>query len=329
MSNVRPLRGLNALDNFAAKARGLNNAREDLGVYSPCVALSATFPLQSYFDSTAYQLAILRQFPNELIINTSLTVRQSSNIDGYAVALHPASEMPIAVNFQSSKDNAGGASATVILKPGEIIRPSDGPFTGITWGVPFGWLGGGAVTLIVFNTAQAIVNWTTENKELLFHRIRLPILAPASVPTVANGRIDWPIRFPWTNAYSTSTNQPQFGKPTLGITPTKVQIIVRLAASTSVTAASMRFLLANFDNYTLTSTNTNSGEVAFFDAVVPTYSNPAGMAQQTGAFPVLEYTSGPLLGGGDSAVVTLMDMDDSGATNLAGVEVDICRYGRL
>jgi hypothetical protein len=70
-----------------------------------------------------------------------------------------------------------------------------------------------------------------------------------------------------------------------------------------------------------------SATIGSFDAVVPTYANPAGLTGQTTNYPVIEFTSGAMLGGGDFAVVTPVDMDDG--TDLAGVEIDILRYGRL
>lgn len=315
----------NVFDFYGQRARGGNDRTRDLGVYSPCVQKSKTFLLQSYFSSTLYEQAILAQRPNEPIVASTL---ESEDTAGHAVGLHPSSETPVTIQFKSSSAASSGASAPVILKPGQVLRPTDGPFTGFTWGLPFGWLGGGAATLIVFTTPIAIVDWDNDSREVLFHRLRLPILAPAAVPAVASGRIDWPIRFPWSNAYSTSTNLPQFGKPSIALNPSRVHLIVRQSSATGIAVApTLRFILAKFDDYTLTSTGTLSTDLAFFDAVVPTYSNPAGLVNQTALYPVIEYTSGPLLRGGDSAVVTLVDMDDG--TDIAGVEVDILRYGRL
>lgn len=316
------VRSLNAFDAYSAKSRRELGSAPDLGVYSPCVQVTEDFQYQSYFDSTAYEKAILPQFPNQPIVAST---QVSSDVAGHAIALHPSSETPVAIQFKSAKGDGSGASATVVLKPGEVLRPTDGPFTGFTWGLPFGWLGGGVATLVVFITPKADVAWDAENREVLFHRVRLIVKAPADVPSVAAGRIDWPVRLPWPNAYSLSTSKPQFGNPTITVLPSRVQLIVRI--NPVVTAATIRFLLAQFDDFCITSTGTLNNTIAFFDVVVPTLADPAGLAAQTLSFPVIEFNSGPLLGGGDSAVVTPVDMDDG--TNLAGIEVDILRYGRL
>lgn len=309
---------------YGAAAKG--TIATDLGVYSPCVPLAVTFLLQSYFNSTDYEKGILRQNQNEPIVNTTLTPKQSSDIVGYGFGLHPSSETPVAIRLKGTSENGPGASSTIVLKPGQIVRPSDGPFSGFEWGLPFGWLGGGTAQLIVFVTPEAWVDWENDSREVLFHRLRLPIIQPASVPTVATSRIDWPIRFPWPNAFSVSTNQPQQGKPSIVVNPTKVLIIVRQSADLA-SALTIRFLMNAVDDFALSSTDTlDTTFDVYFDAVVPSQTAPVGLANQTTNYPVLEYNYGPLLRGGDICRVTAVDYV---AASLTGIELDILRYGRL
>lgn len=313
-----------AFGTYGAAAKGAIAA--DLGVYSPCVPIAVTFPLQSYLSSTDYEKGILRQAQNELIVNTALTPKQASDIVGYGFGLHPSSETPVAITLKGTSSGSPGASSTIILKPGQIVRPADGPFSGFEWGLPYGWLGGGTANLIVFVTPEAWVDWDNDSRELLFHRLRLPIVQPASVATVANSRIDWPIRFPWPNAFSTSTDQPQKGNPSIGVNPTKVLIIVR-QSSDLASALTVRFLMNAIDDFALSSTNTlDTTFQVYFDVSVPSQTAPGGLANQTTNYPVLEYTSGPLLRGGDTCRVTPVDYV---AASLTGIELDIFRYGRL
>lgn len=320
--NIAPRQSTrDAFGSYGATAKGA--AAMDLGVYSPCVPLAATFLLQSYLNSTDYEKGILRQNQNELIVQSTI---DSPDITGYGLGLHPSSETPVAVRLKGTKSSGPGASSVITLKPGEIFRPSDGPFSGFDWGLPFGWLGGGTAQLIVFVTPEAWVDWENDNREVLFHRVRLPIVQPASVATVPNSRINWPIRFPWPNAFSVSTDQPQQGKPSIGVNPTRVVIVVRKSADIA-SALTIRFLMNAVDDFALSSTNTLDTTFAvYFDAIVPTQTAPVGLANQTTNYPVLEYNYGPLLRGGDICRVTPVDYV---AASLTGIELDIFRYGRL
>lgn len=318
-------RQLRAIDAFGAYSEGAKGKiAADLGVYSPCVQVAATFLLQSYFSSSLYEKALQLQRPNELIVTDTL---ESPDITGYGVGLHPSSETPVAVRFKGNRAGGAGASSVIYLKPGEIVKPSDGPFSGFDWGLPFGWLGGGTANLIVFVTPDAWVDWSNDLREVLFHRVRLPIVAPASVPAVATARIDWPIRFPWPNAFAQTANQPQTGNPVIGVNPSKVVLIVRKSSNTTL-PPTIRFLLNGVDDYAIGSTTTiDTTFAAYQDVIVPTQTAPAGLANQTTNYPVLTVEYGPLLRGGDKCRVTLVDMDDG--DDIAGVEVDVLRYGRM
>jgi hypothetical protein len=310
-----------AFGSYGATAKG--STATDLGVYSPCVPLATTFLLQSYLSSTDYEKGILRQNPNELIVSSTL---DSPDIIGYGLGLHPSSETPIAVRLKGTKANGPGASSVIILKPGEILRPSDGPFSGFDWGLPFGWLGGGTANLIVFVTPETYVRWNNDQREVLFHRLRLPIIQPASVPAVASARINWPLRFPWPNAFSVNTNQPQIGNPAISVNPSRVMIVVRVSADIA-SAPTIRFLMNAVDDFAISSTGTvDTTFQVYFDAIVGTQTAPVGLAGQTTNYPVLEYNYGPLLRGGNICRVTPVDYV---AASLTGIELDIFRYGRL
>lgn len=325
-ADVRGLRAVKSRDAFGAYGAAAKGApAHDLGVYSPCIQLATTFAYQSYLSSSLYQLAINLQRPNEPIVAGTLL---SEDIVGYGIGLHPSSETPVAIQFKGATTSGTGASATIVLKPGEIVRPADGAFSGFSWGMPYGWLGGGEANLIIFVTPEAWVDWSNDLREVIFHRVRLPILAPASVPTVANSRLNWPIRFPWTNAFGGSTNVPQQGKPVVTVNPSKILLIVR-KSSTTTNPPTIRFLINAVDDFAIGSDGTTLDTTfnTYQDVVVPTQAAPAGLTNQLTNYPVIEINSGPLMRGGDFCRVTLVDMDDG--DDIAGVEVDIHRYGRL
>jgi len=206
-------------------------AIQDLGIrgqavtgktVTPSIQITDVFPYQSYFDNTLLEKAILNQPQGEQIVKSTL---KPIALAGYAVGLHPSSQAPVAIRF--IKGEQSGDSGVIYLKPGMIVRPNgdekqrDGRFSGFEYGLPFGWLGGGNVTLIVFRTADAEVDWI-DRSELIFHRQRALILAPAAVPAAGAIRENWPIAFPWASAVRGTNALPQAGSPILSVKPTRI-----------------------------------------------------------------------------------------------------------
>lgn len=211
--------------------------------------ISKTYPAQSYCDSTLLHRAIRTQSPNEPIVRDTLAEYQGI---GFAVGLHPSSQTPVAIEFAG-----GGRSGSSIytLVPGQVIRPTGlmpqnrGGFTSFKYGLPFGWLGGGVATLLVFQTPDAAANWTV-NTEIAFHWQRVKILAPGALPTVAgisdmNWPNNWPTRFPatLTTRAAGGVAYPQKGAPQIAIArpgTTLLRLNKRLAAPATMRAIAYR-----------------------------------------------------------------------------------------
>ncbi len=314
-----------SLSKFASQARGKtevvqHNVLPDTD--SPGVALTQRFEYQSYFDDTLLEKAILLQSPNEPIINST---KKSSNVSGYSFGLHPSSQSPVAV-----RPIVGGQAASaqaVILKPGQIYRPhgrlgKPGHFSGFEWGLPYGWLGGGVCTLYVFPSPDADVSWPGD-AELLFHRQRMKILAPADVPAAALK--NWPLRFPWTQALRGSTSIPQKGAAIVSISnPTRVLLSLRLNLMT--TADTMRMLIHESNDMDLDSAGAVIAAGVRFDEFTWGIYGASGAANMATQFPVKQYDGPVARLAADDGGVCLVDMAGGDLTNAF---VDVCRYGRL
>lgn len=315
MPSIRPLSNAQALD------RGVRGIPATGNSDAPAVEVIDQFQYQSYFDDTLGARALLRQPPGEQIVPSTLS---QVNISGYAVGLHPSSEAPVAVQFK--KGEMQGDSPVYHLKPGQVIRPfgfngKPGRFSGFDYGVPFGWLGGGAVTLVVFRTEDATVEWL-DRSEVIFHRMRLPILQPAAVPAAVVP--NWPTRFPWPGAAIGSTAVSQAGKPILSVNPTRILLSLRTALAA---AATMRVYLIGTDAFGENSAgNIDLTDVRAYDVVWGTWANiaSANFATQLQVQEVGEIIT--RLGAQEGGVFLV---DASGTTALNGMYVDIVRYGVL
>jgi hypothetical protein len=200
--------------------------------------ITKIFPFQSYFDASFEALtpnpgsALLAQPPNSGIIQS--TLQDKNQTEAHAIGLAPWSEAPIAVQMQVG--DSGGLSSPIILRPGEIIAPAGFAraekfrnFKGLLWGLPFGWLGGGLVSVFLFKSPESMPSWYYGQKEVCFHKFRTTILASSANPPAAP-RTNWPVRFPWTKAFrgvgATAINQAN--GPNVAVVPTKT--VLRLNA---------------------------------------------------------------------------------------------------
>jgi len=281
-------------------------------VSAPAQQVSYLFPYQSYFDDTLLQTAILSQPKNSPIVSP-----QTMALSGFSFALHPSSETPVAVTFTTNAQ--GGGSQVYFLKPGEVITPSDNAFSGFTWGLPFGWLGGGVATILIFPNKMGQARWHTD-AELIIQRSRYAIVQPGAIP--ATFPKNWPMHFPWANAFSSSINQN--GSPTAAVVrPTK--IIMALRGTSSLAApADFRLMWQGSNDFGLDSTGAfTSTNYVFEDYTWPIFSAVGGLT----AAPMIVSEKAAARIGADLGGVSVIDM--TGAATLTGLFVDIVRYGKL
>lgn len=294
-------------------------------VFSPAIQIPRLFTFQSYHDSTLLENAILQQAKNVPIVQSTLKIDQTP---GYALGLAPSSQTPIAVEFLTG---AKSGSATMLLKPGQVLRPQGGTtFTGFRWGLPFGWLGGGLATVLVFTTKEAHVSWA-ENSEVIFHRVRIPVLQPADLTALGannNARKNWPLRFPWTQALFGASQLSQTGSPVTAIAnPTRTLMVLRGASSLGA-GSTMRMIYQATNDVGLNSAgavvNTNP---IFEDVTWPVFTSLGTSGNLATQNPFLMRTGGVARLAADDGGLALLDI--SGFEALTGLFVDFVRYGVL
>lgn len=303
-------------------------------VAAPAFELNDTFWYQSYFDDALQEKALFRQNPNEQIVKS--TLHEDSTVSGYGAALHPSSESPVAVQFLTGGQQ--GASQTYHLKPGQLVRPQgagfeNGQFSGIRWGLPFGWLGGGAVSLVLLRSHDARVEWASDHVELAYHRIRLLIQDPAMVSVNAgayNGPLNWPHRFPWPAAVFGTSSLTQRGQPALVVQPTRTAFSLRVAAL--VNPADVRLNWVGADVWaqgapdSQGNTTTSLADVRATDITWGSWAQQAGaVAPFNSAFPTLLLTGEAERYAANAGALVPTSTD----ANLQNQYMDIVRYGRL
>lgn len=309
-------------------ARLFNAVQQDTvpaDVHSPAIVFVAHFLYQSYFDSTLLEQAILSQPINDPIVADSAEEQQTP---GYAVGLHPSSACPVAVQFRQGPSSS--ASGTYVLKPGQILRPSGGRFDGVRYGIPFGWLGGGTVQLLIFTGPDARCDWS-EHSEVIFHRERLKIYQPADLgTTVTQAPYNWPTAFPWTKAVAGGgpTDVLQAGQPIIQVTPTRVLMALRGVTSLA-SAASMVALFQGTDDFALDEDGVPDYTLPPVSAEVvwPSWTNYGGGNFAINAPQLMQTEIWSRISANVGGGVVLVDA--SGAATLNNAYVDVVRYGRL
>lgn len=281
--------------------------------------IRTVFPLQSFFDNTQLQNALATQDPIDPIVAATRNTRAS--LKGRLVGLHPASQAPIALRIKARGDGAG--DDLIVLTPGQIARVKTHGFYGIEWGLPFGWLGGGLAQLVFADNDDAYLAWPEVRSEVLLHRQRVKIVAdgnPSTTPLISAA--NWPIRFPWTNAFQFNTAglSSQRGSPLFAPEPTRVRL--RLRVNNLAAPTTMRVIAQGIDDLDLGSDGVT---ISFTDFTSEDLSWPQATGTST-PYPLIEKLDGLLLMGGDQAVFTFTDRGNSALTNQF---VDIDRYGRL
>lgn len=287
------------------------------------VQFSEQFPLQSYFSALAEvttppSTAALQQSVNTSIVGS--TLKTKANQSGYAIGLAPWSQAPVALKINFGE---GGNSAAVLLKPGQVFRPNGREsFKGFEYGLPFGWLGGGTVTLFLFKTPAAEVWWEGTQSEVLYHRLRTTILtAPAAAPSYKN----WPNKFPWSQMYRYIAGGPQEsqqGQPTLVISQT-TRVSLRLNSTADYTGDNLcAMFFWGTDDFGIgadgiTAVNT--------DSFAEPLAWPTGTGMQGGR-PLLSLSREVAAQASNQWGISIVAPIGSA---LIGQTVDICRYGIL
>lgn len=317
---------LHNLGDYAAIARSdtTQNNRSILpDVYGPVQQISRFLPYQSYFDDTLLEKAILVQSPNEPIVRSTL---QSQQTPGYAVGLHPSSQTPVAVLFNTGAQPS--ASQAIILKPGQIVRPHglppgarSGSFAGFQWGLPFGWLGGGVATILVFPTPDVDVAWPGM-PEIIFHRQRMQILDQGSLLQSLAPK-NWPLTFPWDSAVG-NTSLAQGGAAAVAIEPTKV--LFRLRLTSLANPATMRVVFQATEDFDIDSSgNPVLTPCGFIDHTWGSFTQTTGTGFLNTAYEIQSAAPEIVALGATDGGVRLFGLDAS----LANQYVDVVRYGRL
>lgn len=281
--------------------------------------IRTVFPLQSFFDDTALQNALLVQDPNNPIVASTQNSRQ---IKGRLIGLHPASETPITMRIYARGDASG--ADVVNLSPGEILRVKTHGFYNIDWGIPFGWLGGGLAQLVIADNEDAYMAWPEQQSEVLVQRQRIQIVAdadPSTTPLV--NAANWPVRFPWTNAFKFNASgvSSQRGSPLFAPEPSRVRL--RLRVNNLAAPAQMRIIAQGFDDWDL---GADGLTIAFTDFTAEDRVQWPTASGTSAPYPMIEILDGLLLDGGDQAVVTFTDL---GNAELTDEFVDVLRYGKL
>jgi hypothetical protein len=288
------------------------------------IQLVDNFPLQSYFDSTLLSAAIIPSSANGNGIASS-TLRNRPH-EGIGIALLPTSQAPLAI--VPTMESGASAGAAVVLKPGEVYYPG-APFKALQYGLPFGWLGGGLVHLLILRENFGDVLFTG-NPEVVIQRQRMPVRAPASNP--ASIAPNWPLTFPWLNAIN-NLGGSQPGAAVFSVTPTRIAL--RLRSAPPGAGGVLRLFSWATDDFD--AQNTALDVASTYDALGTSASildvafpSVTASAFQVGGvtvaeFPLVMYTANALRCGGPSAVVALVDI----GSVYANAYVDIVRYGVL
>jgi hypothetical protein len=325
-------------NSFASAALGQISAQGKTNVLpdteSPVVTLSRLYPYQSYFDSTLLEKALVQQNPQDPIATTT---KEDLQLPGYGIGLHPSSETPVAVQLRT-----GGKSATsspLVLKPGMVYFPSGTDrgygFSGFTFGLPFGWLGGGMATLVIYQMPSSKSAYDT-NAEVIFHRTRMKIYqpadlvaAPAGPGQISQAPYNWPMRFPWTQALRGTGNISQRGQATFAMVKPFKTIFALRGITTLGAAASMRVIYQGTDDFARDQNNVVSlTNPVFTDVSWPAFASVGAggnLAVQNETLFFDQNTILTRLAANDGGVV----MVDTSGGALTGAFVDVVRYGHL
>lgn len=323
---------------MVATTKAVSLVKDGSGSLSSVITISQTFPWQSWFDNQFLQQAIVIS-PAGTQIALPTEVQQ----DGHSLILSPASQTPVAI---SAKPAGGGGAATVyVLNPGQSISPfGENRFRSFTWGLPYGWLGGGMAQLLVGQQPNE-PSIGADGIEIPFHRARFVVQQPSSITSSGynNSPLNWPIRFPWVQA-SNKSGGAQPGQPLLAPEPTRIVMALRGVTSLG-TPANMRVLIQGADDFNLdaggTAGSLSQANTIFEELQWPQFTSIGTSGNLATQNPVLTIDGASSVGKAlmrlgcsgipaQSTSVGVTFVDDTGvAALLAGAYVDVIRYGRL
>jgi hypothetical protein len=163
---------------------------------------------------------------------------------------------------------------------------------------------------------DAELSFQTSSPDVLFHRTRIQIVIGAA-PDLATAPVNWPVAFPWANAFSGVA--PQSGNDVLVVQPTHTLFRLRVSQAAPVSLMLAWRGTQDFDTDL-------AGVPALVDYTVTELSFPGVPATSpTVAFPVA-WMDDPLVRlGGRASIVNIYDP----AGTLAEDFVDVLRYGRF
>jgi len=276
-------------------------------------SLLGHFFFQSYFDSALHEHAILSQSVGNPIVAS--TRQYAQGMEGEGVALHPASQSPIALKFRGGEAD----NAVITLTPGQKVRV--GTFSEFEWGLPFGWLGGGNVQLFVLHGEKSDVEFSASRSPIIFHRFRCAIVATSqTVAAVKN----WPGGFPWPNALQGAGNTPQQAATHFNVIKEAVLLRLRVDLTAAIPIVPATFDLVWRGTTALDLDATDTLGVTDRTTYAVTFM-PQNHAPTGGEFVVTWLPVEIARLGGDSANLSIVDNTGLYTTS----HVDIVRYGRL
>lgn len=303
--------------------------KSDVSHKGSIVQINDLFALQSFFDATPETLtpqgqAVLVQPKNEAIVPSTFKPTQQR---GYALGLAPWSETPVAVEFILGPQ---GKASTIILKPGQIVRPQGvDEFTGFNYGIPTGWLGGGASSLCVFKTREADVKWNGIQSEIIFHRYTTTILegVGAGIALTPPTYVNLPTRFPWikNNRFVSGTlSEAQNGQGAISISEV-TKMLLRLNYDGDISAGNAASVVfwgtdpfgIGADGLTANSADQYFQDIYFPDNTVVPVGNRSpivSLSKEFGSIPANQWGFAIYAPAGSP---------------LVGKTVNVVRYGRL
>lgn len=293
------------------------------GLRGASSAIVYDFAYMSTLNTTNLQAALTFQPLSQNGINP--VNAQKSDQAGVGFALAPWSETPVAIQ-PTQTGRGGGSGQSLLLKPGQVHFPG-ADFCGFTWGLPFGWLGGGLAHLIVIKERGGNAFWT-DDPEVIFHRVTLPIYATTDNPAVLMPNM--PLRFPWqfANGQRVSGVAAFPGAPRVNVIPTKTIFRLRQAANT-VGGATTRLLFVETDQFDGNGQGTYFANTAsWVDLYWQVYAATGFQVNGTALseYPTQTMTADTLRLGGDACALAIVSLD-AAIPNTSFM--DVIRYGKL
>jgi hypothetical protein len=163
--------------------------------------------------------------------------------EGYAIGLESTSQAPIVAQLYGDR-----SSGPLFIRPGEVLHL--GKFTGVRFGLPAGWCGGGLVLVKIATDPDVGLDLGTARPEIIYWRTALVVEADSD-PILPLKR-NWPCKFPWEYAVGAG-GAAQAGTPIVHVEPTRTTLFLpdsgvaaHLAAGTIYNA---RLFFRNADDH--------------------------------------------------------------------------------